>query len=297
MFWWSRVAENLGLAEKEIAELGPAGEFRQKLLEHDFLLEAAHPDLLADIDGAHASLGQIPLNAVFSRGDLCHHFTNSKLTRPRTQRHRNRDGIQLGPVAEPAPQRRGGGAQGPGRSRGGAPAGRGGTAAPGFRGRTGAPCIWNKKRNAVRPHPLRQSSPTASFANAIGSAWPRQLARAAGKAAQHRQGPLALAQAAEDAATARVRQAKQERQALEKLKARQEADQHKHDRAPRRRRCWRLDPRFTSTTQAARVGAESRDRRSRGPPQSDRLPLSRDCGLLLGGVDQPELSATVGSSP
>ena len=29
----------------------------------------------------------------------------------------------------------------------------------------------------------------------------------------------------------------------------------------------------------------------------DLLPLSRDCGLLLARVDQPELSATVGGSP
>jgi hypothetical protein len=53
------------------------------------------------------------------------------------------------------------------------------------------------------------------------------LARAAGKVAQHRQGPLELAQAAEHAAAARVRQARQERQAVEKLMARQQADQDK----------------------------------------------------------------------
>jgi hypothetical protein len=54
------------------------------------------------------------------------------------------------------------------------------------------------------------------------------LERAAGKAAQHRQGPLDQAKAAENTATARVRQARQERQAIEKLMARQEADQRKH---------------------------------------------------------------------
>jgi flagellar biosynthesis chaperone FliJ len=53
------------------------------------------------------------------------------------------------------------------------------------------------------------------------------LARAAKKAAQHRQGPLDQAQAAEHAAAARVRQARQERQAIEKLRSRQEADQHR----------------------------------------------------------------------
>jgi hypothetical protein len=53
------------------------------------------------------------------------------------------------------------------------------------------------------------------------------LARAAGRVAQHREGPLAQAQAAEAAAAARVCQVAQERQAIEKLKARQEADQEK----------------------------------------------------------------------
>jgi flagellar biosynthesis chaperone FliJ len=53
------------------------------------------------------------------------------------------------------------------------------------------------------------------------------LARAMEKAVQHQQGPLELAQAAQHAAAARVRQARQERQAIEKLMARQEADQHK----------------------------------------------------------------------
>ena len=53
------------------------------------------------------------------------------------------------------------------------------------------------------------------------------VARAAKGAADHRQGPLELAQAAENAAAARVRLARQERQAIEKLRARQAADQHR----------------------------------------------------------------------
>jgi hypothetical protein len=53
------------------------------------------------------------------------------------------------------------------------------------------------------------------------------LARAAKSAAHHRQGPLDQAQTAEGAAAARVRQTRQERLAIEKLSARQEADQHK----------------------------------------------------------------------
>jgi flagellar biosynthesis chaperone FliJ len=54
------------------------------------------------------------------------------------------------------------------------------------------------------------------------------LAGAARKAAQHRQGPLCQSQAAEDAASARLSKAKQARQTVEKLQARREADQHKH---------------------------------------------------------------------
>ena len=53
------------------------------------------------------------------------------------------------------------------------------------------------------------------------------LALTAKRAAQHRQGPLDQAWAAENVAAARFRRAQEERLALEKLKARQEADQHK----------------------------------------------------------------------
>ena len=53
------------------------------------------------------------------------------------------------------------------------------------------------------------------------------LAEAAKRAAQHRQGPLPQAVAAEHAAAARLRKAKQERQAIEKLQARREDDQQK----------------------------------------------------------------------
>jgi hypothetical protein len=53
------------------------------------------------------------------------------------------------------------------------------------------------------------------------------LARAVKSAALHRKGPLDQAQTAESAAAAHFRQARQECLALEKLKARQEADQHK----------------------------------------------------------------------
>jgi hypothetical protein len=53
------------------------------------------------------------------------------------------------------------------------------------------------------------------------------LARATKTAALHRQGPLDQAQTAENAAAAHFRQTRQERLAIEKLRARQEADQHK----------------------------------------------------------------------
>ena len=53
------------------------------------------------------------------------------------------------------------------------------------------------------------------------------LVGAAKKATQYRQGPLHQAQAAEDAAAALLRKAKQERQALERLEARRAAAQHK----------------------------------------------------------------------
>ncbi len=89
-------------------------------------------------------------------------------------------------------------------------------------------------RHALEQETKRQAAATAPavVADAILRERYRQrlgaaLARAVGKAARHRQGPLALAQAAEAAATARVRQAKQERQAIEKLEARREADQLK----------------------------------------------------------------------
>jgi len=53
------------------------------------------------------------------------------------------------------------------------------------------------------------------------------VARTAKRAAHHRQGLLDQAEAAENVAAARFRQAREQRLALEKLKARQEAEQHK----------------------------------------------------------------------
>ncbi len=61
---------DLGLAEEQIAEFGARRVLRQELLEHDLLLEAAGPELLADVDGAHAALGEVPLDAVAARGRL-----------------------------------------------------------------------------------------------------------------------------------------------------------------------------------------------------------------------------------
>jgi hypothetical protein len=52
------------------------------------------------------------------------------------------------------------------------------------------------------------------------------LALTAKRAARHRQGPLDQARAAENAAAAHFRQAREERLALEKLRARRQADQH-----------------------------------------------------------------------
>jgi hypothetical protein len=87
-------------------------------------------------------------------------------------------------------------------------------------------------RHALEQETKKQAAATAAavVADAILRERYRQrlgaaLARAVGKAAQHRQGPLQLAQATESAAAARVRQAKQERQAIEKLEARRVADQ------------------------------------------------------------------------
>ena len=58
------------------------------------------------------------------------------------------------------------------------------------------------------------------------------LARTAKKASLHRRGPLDQARIAESAAAARVRQATEERLAIEKLKARQDAE---NDRQSERR--------------------------------------------------------------
>jgi len=53
------------------------------------------------------------------------------------------------------------------------------------------------------------------------------LARAEKRAAHHRLGPLDQARTGENAAAERFRQAREERLALEKLKARREAEKHK----------------------------------------------------------------------
>ena len=62
-----RVIERRGdlrFAEEQIAELRARGVLGQQLLEHDLFLEAAGPELLADVDRAHATFGQVPLDAV-----------------------------------------------------------------------------------------------------------------------------------------------------------------------------------------------------------------------------------------
>jgi hypothetical protein len=91
-----------------------------------------------------------------------------------------------------------------------------------------------RARHALEQETKQRASATAPAVVADGLLRERYrqrlsaaLARAAGKAAQHRLGPLELARTAEHAAAARVRQAGQERQAVEKLRARQQADQHK----------------------------------------------------------------------
>jgi hypothetical protein len=81
------------------------------------------------------------------------------------------------------------------------------------------------KRRATAPTP-------AVVADGLGRERYRQrlaagLAEAANRSAQHQQGPLHQALAAEHVAAALLRAAKQERQAVEKLQARQEAAQHK----------------------------------------------------------------------
>src|SRR4029079_1477393 len=55
-------------AEKQIAELRPRRVLGQQLLEDDFLLESARPDLLADVDRAHPTFGQVPLDAIAAGG-------------------------------------------------------------------------------------------------------------------------------------------------------------------------------------------------------------------------------------
>jgi len=68
-----RVIERRGdlrFAEKQIAELRPGRVLGQQLLEDDFLLEAARPELLADVDRPHPALRQVPLDAVVPGGHL-----------------------------------------------------------------------------------------------------------------------------------------------------------------------------------------------------------------------------------
>jgi hypothetical protein len=54
----------LGLAQEQVDELGLLHELGQELLEHDLLLEAAHPELLAEVDRAHPAFGQVVLDDV-----------------------------------------------------------------------------------------------------------------------------------------------------------------------------------------------------------------------------------------
>ena len=77
------------------------------------------------------------------------------------------------------------------------------------------------------PHPLGEQLPGVYRDDDMTQRLTAAFARTAKTAAEHRQGPLDQAQAAENAAAARFRHAREERLAMEKLKARQEAEQHK----------------------------------------------------------------------
>ena len=89
-------------------------------------------------------------------------------------------------------------------------------------------------RQALQQETKRRATATAPTVAAYGLQRERYrqrlteaMARATKKAALHRQGPLDQARIAEHAAAARVRQTRQERMTIEKLKARQAAEQLK----------------------------------------------------------------------
>jgi flagellar biosynthesis chaperone FliJ len=91
-----------------------------------------------------------------------------------------------------------------------------------------------RARQALQQETKRRATATAPGIAADGLQRERYrqrlseaLARAAKKADLHRQGPLNQARTAESTAAARVRQARQERLAIEKLRARQAADQRR----------------------------------------------------------------------
>jgi len=94
--------------------------------------------------------------------------------------------------------------------------------------------VAEQARQALRQETRRRA---AASTPRVGRRWPAArtlsattdaaLARAEESAGHHRQGLLDQARIAEHAAAARVRQTRQERLAIEKLRARQAADQHK----------------------------------------------------------------------
>jgi hypothetical protein len=77
---------DLGLAEEQIAELGPAGELGQKLLEHHLLFEALGTDLLAHVDRTHTPFCEVSLDAILPRRNMGGHHCNTMLPSPWTQR-------------------------------------------------------------------------------------------------------------------------------------------------------------------------------------------------------------------
>jgi hypothetical protein len=81
----------------------------------------------------------------------------------------------------------------------------------------------SKRRSAAAPPSAAEGVSRERYRRRLAEG----LTQATEKSERHRKGPLAQAQAAENAAAAVFRQANQERQGLDKLIARQEASQQK----------------------------------------------------------------------
>ena len=78
MLAWSSVAEIFASRKNRSRNSGRGGVLGQQLLEHDLLLEAAGPQLLADVDRAHPAFGQVALDAVAAGGASARRWRSSR---------------------------------------------------------------------------------------------------------------------------------------------------------------------------------------------------------------------------